>query len=76
MTTQRKHAQEGAREKAKIIVTSACFSENEAKNLTRHQFADFHADAQKLANDICDEVALTGKKVDGKKFRLRVKPKY
>ncbi|QKU65602.1 hypothetical protein HPY17_19990 (plasmid) [Vibrio cholerae] len=64
MTTLQKHA--GKDGKHKVIVLFAQFSGNTAHNLTRHQFADFHADAQRLADDLDSDVNLTGKKVDGK----------
>ncbi|MCC8380093.1 hypothetical protein [Xenorhabdus sp. PB30.3] len=74
MTTLQRHAdREG---KNKMIVLSAYFQGNSAKNLTRHQFADFHADAQRLADDIGCEFNLTGKKTNGDEFRLRIKPQF
>nr|WP_233107944.1 hypothetical protein [Vibrio sp. 0908] len=74
MTTLQRHANgEG---KHKVIVLSAHFQGNTANNLTRHQFADFHADAQRLADDMDSEFNLTGKKADGKRFKLRIKPKF
>ncbi|MFW1108299.1 hypothetical protein ACEWA7_19870 [Vibrio parahaemolyticus] len=74
MTTLRRHA--GKEEKYKVIVLSAHFQGNTATNLTQHQFGDFHADAQRLANEIECEFFLTGKKADGNRFKLRIKPRF
>ncbi len=74
MTTLQKTQRGDA--KHKVIVITARFSGNTAHNLTRHQFADFHADAQRLADEMDCDVSLTGKRMDGRRFKLRVKPKY
>ncbi|KOH04564.1 hypothetical protein ACZ98_23600 (plasmid) [Vibrio parahaemolyticus] len=74
MTTPRRHANGDGRHK--VTVLSARFQGNTANNLTQQQFADFHDDAQRLADDIDSEFNLTGKNADGKRFKLRVKPKF
>ncbi|WFQ78168.1 hypothetical protein PXH59_00550 (plasmid) [Xenorhabdus sp. SF857] len=74
MTTSQKNSER--EDKNKMIVQSAYFQGNSAKNLTRHQFADFCADARRLADNICCEFNLTGKKANGDKFELRIKPQF
>lgn len=68
--------QKAKAEKRRVTIETAAFLGTVAHNMTSRQFADFRADAQRLANEIDAGFVLEGFKVCGEQFELEVKPTH